>query len=248
MQTIQCAEVWGGIKNQDVDACSRCLNVSLYSSACDGGRGGDVYYLSVCGYDRLTRVAIADVAGHGESVSRISDWLYQCLKERMNDSDGAEVLRDLNHRIVENDSGAITTAAVLGFYVDHDETYYAYAGHPPAYVYNRGNDEWRALQIGRGSAGLTNLPLGVDDTVTFDQAAAPFRSGDRMLLYTDGVLEARSPNGEEFGSQRLYEVLQAARDETLPRLKRRILSELVEFAGGGPLTHDDVTLLAAEMR
>ncbi len=48
MLHLQCSEIWGGIKNQDVDVCSPGLNVSLYSSSCDGGKGGDVYYFSLC--------------------------------------------------------------------------------------------------------------------------------------------------------------------------------------------------------
>ena len=39
MRRLKCSEVWGGIKNQDVDVCSLGLNVSLYSSSCDGGKG-----------------------------------------------------------------------------------------------------------------------------------------------------------------------------------------------------------------
>ena len=247
MHEIQCAEVWGGIKDQDVDACSRSLNVSLYSSACDGGRGGDIYYLSVCGYEKLTRVAIADVAGHGERVSTVSTWLYECLKQRMNDSEGAGVLRDLNQRVVERGFGAITTAAVVGFYLNHDGTYFSYAGHPPIFVYDRSNDRWRTETIGTPSTKLANLPLGIDEDVTFDQGATPFHSGDRMLLYTDGVLETNSPDGELFGAERLHELLNSARNESLPGLKRRLLDGLREFANGA-LKHDDVTLLVAEMR
>ena len=85
MHRIQCTEIWGGIKNQDADVCSRGLTASLYSSACEGGKGGDIYYLSVCGEDKLTRIAIADVVGHGEQVSAVSQWLYDTLQDRMND-------------------------------------------------------------------------------------------------------------------------------------------------------------------
>ena len=56
MRRLKCAEIWGGIKNTDLDVCSSGVTVSLYSSACDGGRGGDVYYFSVCGADRVTRL------------------------------------------------------------------------------------------------------------------------------------------------------------------------------------------------
>ena len=68
MHRLQCAEIWGGIRNQDTDVCSAGITASLFSGACDGGKGGDIYYLSVCNSDMLTRIAIADVIGHGRAV------------------------------------------------------------------------------------------------------------------------------------------------------------------------------------
>ncbi len=56
MLHLRSSEVWGGIKNQDVDVCSPGLNVSRYSSSCGGGKGGEVYYLSLCSADRVTRI------------------------------------------------------------------------------------------------------------------------------------------------------------------------------------------------
>ncbi len=87
MLRLQCAEVWGGIKNEDLDVCSPGLNVSLYSSSCDGGKGGDVYYFSLCSADRVTRIALADVAGHGEQVSQIGQWVYEQMAAKLDEPD-----------------------------------------------------------------------------------------------------------------------------------------------------------------
>ena len=85
MLRLQCAQIWGGIENQDQDVCSSTITASVYASACDGGKGGDVYYFSVCAGDKLTRIAVADVVGHGAAVSNVSAWLYTALEARMND-------------------------------------------------------------------------------------------------------------------------------------------------------------------
>ena len=84
MYEIKCGEVWGGIRGTDVDAITSGVEACLFSSACDGGKGGDIYYFSVCTGDLLTRIAIADVMGHGKPVSDTSEWLYNSLQERMN--------------------------------------------------------------------------------------------------------------------------------------------------------------------
>ena len=76
---IRCAEVWGGIRNAELEAVTSGVRASLFSSSCEGGEGGDVYYFSVCGADSLTRVALADVTGHGQTVSQVGRWLYDAL-------------------------------------------------------------------------------------------------------------------------------------------------------------------------
>src|ERR1041384_444919 len=96
MHRIRCSEVWGGIQDVELDVATSGLTVSLYSAACDGGKGGDVYYFSVCGSDKLTRIAVADVAGHGEAVSHMSQWLYDAPVGRINSFQGKAILPDLN--------------------------------------------------------------------------------------------------------------------------------------------------------
>ena len=56
---IRCAEIWGGILAVDTDMTTAGLSASIFSTAHDGDRGGDMYYVSVCKWDYLTRVAIA---------------------------------------------------------------------------------------------------------------------------------------------------------------------------------------------
>src|SRR5688500_14430771 len=93
------------------------VDASLLSTACDGaGKGGDIYYFSVCDGDDLTRIVLADVAGHGLPVSDVSAWLYESMLRAMNTIAGDRVLSDLNEVATERGMTALTTAAVAGFY------------------------------------------------------------------------------------------------------------------------------------
>src|SRR5215472_9973528 len=93
---VRCAEIWGGILAIDTDIATQGLSASIFSTAHDGDRGGDMYYVSVCKWDYLTRFAVADVRGHGGQASRISSWVYEAMQKRMNTTSGQQILSDLN--------------------------------------------------------------------------------------------------------------------------------------------------------
>jgi serine phosphatase RsbU (regulator of sigma subunit) len=80
---LQCKEIWGGIRNQDIEVSAGKVIGSIYSVSSEGGMGGDIYYFGVCKGDTITRLAIADVTGHGEAVSEISRYVYDSLKAHM---------------------------------------------------------------------------------------------------------------------------------------------------------------------
>ena len=80
---IECKQVLGGIRNKDIEVSAGKIIASIYSAACCGGRGGDIYYFGVCKGDIITRLAIADVTGHGQAVSKTSQCIYDTLNAYM---------------------------------------------------------------------------------------------------------------------------------------------------------------------
>ncbi len=78
----------------------------------------------------------------------------------------------------------------------------------------------------------------------YEQAEAALQPGDMLLLYTDGVTEARNPEGEEFGEDRLLDTLRAAPGAGAQAAADRLLEALTRFAAGAP-QHDDITLIVA---
>jgi len=239
-------EVWGGIRSDDLQAETSGVIASLYSRACDGGKGGDMYYFSVSASDLLTRIAVADVSGHGRAVTDVSQWIYASLAERMNGADGNQVLADLNRLASERGYRALTTAAVVTFYRADSSLAFAYAGHPPMLVRRRSDESWGTLPL-EDRSGPANLPLGVDPEIPYDQRQIRLAGGDRLFLYTDGVIEARNGDRELFGVSRLLSVLDARADAPARTLKDAVLDALVDYTGNN-LGHDDVTFLVVEVR
>jgi sigma-B regulation protein RsbU (phosphoserine phosphatase) len=245
MHRLNCSEVWGGIKNTDLDACSAGMTVSLFSSACEGGKGGDVYYFTVCGQDMLTRLVLADVVGHGQQVSQISQWVYDQLADRMDDPDQPALLSDLNNLVVDRGFGAMTTAVVLSYYLENRHVYYCYAGHP-AMLSRNGGAGWHEMTLPAGTRP-TNLPLGVEAGMAYDMGDAAFAKGDRLFLFSDGLVEAPNESGDHFGPARLRNALAEAGDAEPMALKNQVLSRLRQWTNG-LLDHDDVTLIAIQLQ
>ena len=244
MYRIQCGELWGGVRGNDIEACSKSVTASLFSSASDGGKGGDIYYFSVCNGDLLTRLAIADVLGHGQVVSDTSQWLYDALRGRMNDANGNEVLNELNLLAKQHGYDALTTAVLAAFYSQTGELMFSYAGHHPVMVRRRNSRQWAAIEI-ENSGDRANLPLGVDASSNYLQQSTPLGSGDQLFLYTDGVLETPDNDQNLFGMERLYETLNAA-DRNVHAIKHAVLESILMHSEGN-LSHDDVTFVAVEI-
>ena len=177
---IRCAEIWGGILAVDMDMTTAGLSASIFSTAHDGDRGGDIYYVSVCKWDYLTRLAIADLRGHGGQASRLSAWVYDSMQKRMNTTSGHKILSDLNGEVKSRGFDAITTAVVVGYHNTKRKLYFSYAGHPPAYV-QRGGGEWQPLTLAP-SSGPTNLPLGILPKTKYDVEDIHMEPGDRICL------------------------------------------------------------------
>ncbi len=242
---IHCSEIWGGNQTVDTEVCTGALTASLYSSGIDGESGGDIYYFSVCGKEMLTRIAVADVAGHGKTVSDTSHWLYRAMVTHMNDFEGDTILQELNVMAVNQGISAMTTAEVVTFNKKDSTLSYSNAGHPPPLIRRSGDKGWGRLVLNHSSE-KSNLPLGVMEEVSYEREAVVLGSGDLLFLYTDGVTDARNREGGKFGNDGLLRTLNEVDDRNIDTIKSTILSSLNGFTGGG-LNHDDVTFLALQI-
>lgn len=243
---IRCAEVWGGIEQIDRDIVTGGLTASVYSKASGGSRGGDMYYFSVCGGDQLTRIVLADVQGHGESIAQVSAWLYELVRDSLESLDATGVLTTLNTRMLQHASQITATVAIVSYYLGDRTLYFSYAGHPPVLLQKRTGKVWKPLDLTDDNRGLVNLPLGMFPHVGYSQETASVEAGDRVFVYSDGITEYPSAQGEPIGPEWLIEHLEARSDHSTAELKRTVLAGLTgENAAGAD--HDDMTLMVVEV-
>jgi sigma-B regulation protein RsbU (phosphoserine phosphatase) len=144
----------------------------------------------------------------------------------------------------------MTTAAVVAYYRQEGEARVSYAGHPPV-LYRRASDKAWAYARPTGRKGQSdgfplNIPLAVDLDTHYGQLTIPMAPGDRLFVYTDGIIDAPNPEGESFGLVRLKDALEANAGAPLSELKSAVLKTLNQYTEND-LTHDDVTLIALEI-
>jgi len=245
MHAIKCSEIWGGNEKIDTGVCAGALSISLYSRGTDGDRGGDIYYISVCGKEMLTRIAIADVSGHGQAVSHTSQWLYGSMKSHMNDLNGDRILKDLNSLVNKENRNALTTAQVITFNKDDSRLYFSYAGHPPLLIKRAGENGWERLNL-KNPSEKANLILGVIENTLYDRESVILKSNDLLFLYTDGVIETRNQAGQLFGTNQLIDLLNQKSKESVQTIKKLVVDSLLNFSGGN-FEHDDVTMMVLQV-
>ena len=113
---------------------------------------------------------------------------------------------------------------------------YSNAGHHPPYVLRPGE------KIIIQELIRTGLPIGVQAGATWSKAAVQIDPGDRLILYTDGVPDARNPNGESLSVQPMLEVAKQNLGLSAEELQSKLLAEISGFVAGGTQS-DDITLM-----
>ena len=191
-------------------------------------------------------MAVADVRGHGEPVSDISQWLYGALRDRMNDLDGNTILAELNALACARGYEAMSTAVVVTLSRLNHDLVLSYAGHPPLLIYRRTVKRWEPMIL-KSQRSYANLPLGAFLDVTYDQEFQTMTAGDRLFVYTDGVIDAANGEGTFFGIEGIVAALERAGSGTPQDLKKAVGDALHDHSDGS-LQHDDVTFMALEIR
>ncbi len=201
--------------------------------------GGD-YYDYLQDRDGRLGLAIADVSGKGVSAALLMASLQASVRSRFPTAETpGELAADLNEALFGSSSAArYATAFLATFDRETRRLTYTNAGHLPA-ILVRGQETARCDEGG--------MPIGLFEGATYTTGARTLAPGDLLALFTDGITEAPAPDGEEFGAERLAELLRAHRGRPLAAIIEIVLGAVLQWSG--PVdAHDDVTLVLARVR
>jgi serine phosphatase RsbU (regulator of sigma subunit) len=204
--------------------------------------GGDTFDYAV--NDSTAHLAVFDAMGHGLSAARVAAVTisaYRNARRQLLDLDGTYALIDAVLR-EEFRGERFATGVVAQLDLDSGLLRWVNAGHPPPLVL-RGGKLVKMLEL-RPSTPL-GVPFGESAVAVGEEALEP---GDRVLLYTDGVTEARTATGDFFTAERLAEFLerQAAAGLPTPETLRRLQHAILRYQEGQ--LQDDATALLVEWR
>jgi hypothetical protein len=200
--------------------------------------GGD-YYDYFVESDRVALVC-GDAAGHGMAAGLVLSALrsgFTLLRDSL--SDPAVVLRRL-HDLVAQTSRRRMLVTVSVVLIDHAarQATVASAGHPPVLL--------RRADGRVESIDLFAPPLGVRLPVDIPQRTVAIASGDTFVLHSDGVYETRSPGGEDYGMERLEEVVRAHGGGSAEELRDAIVRDVGAFRESDEAA-DDVTVVVCRV-
>lgn len=197
--------------------------------------GGD-YYDFIKRDDGRLVIALGDVSGKGTAAALLMSSLHASIHAQTGSHDTlVETISAVNRYLAEN---IPSNRFVTLFYAELDPesgaVSFLNAGHnPPLIVHAAGTVE----QLASGG-----LPLGIKADADYREGRTHLLPGDVLVIYSDGVTEAASPNGEEFGPTRLYEVVSRNVDASAAGIRDRIESALTKFSQGTQAA-DDITLV-----
>lgn len=182
-------------------------------------------------------ILVADVSGHGVPAALIASMVKLAFAGQATNADKpAELLRAMNISLCGNTQGQFVTGAYLYLSASGERMYYAAAAHPAMYLL-RDRKVLRIVENG--------LMLGAFTFAPYTEISQAMQPGDRFLLYTDGILETGNADGEEYGGDRLAELLLATATMDENRAADLIVRQVQNWAAS---QEDDLTVLICDYK
>lgn len=189
------------------------------------------------------RVVVGDISGHGVEAALLMTTARAFIRMRAGQpADPAQVVTLTNHDLALDmgDSGSFMTL----FYIEIDPhartARWVRAGHEPALLYCPVRDRFEEL-VGNGT------PLGVDQDFGFTEQTLPaLHPGTILVLGTDGIWEARDPDGRFFGKERFRDIIRRQARGSAQDMVTAVFDEIGRFCRGLPYD-DDITLVVIKI-
>jgi sigma-B regulation protein RsbU (phosphoserine phosphatase) len=204
---------------------------------------GDFYDFIVVD-EKHIGILVADVSGHGMPAALIASMLKIALStQEAHAADPAQVLLGLNRALCGKFQHHYVTAAYLFVDMQKRTLTYAGAGHPPLLL-------WGGSSKGVRTVMENGMFLGRFPFATYSSVELPLQSGDRALLYTDGISETANSAGVEFGTDGFTQFLVTEQSTSADHFADRLLEELSHWSARGPAEDldDDITMVAIHVK
>jgi len=200
--------------------------------------GGDFFdYLDLS--DGRFAFALGDVAGKGPPAALLSALVQGIFAgQGMESSSPAETVERVNAAMIRRAIEARYVTLMYGQLAWDGKLTYCNAGHNPPFIVGKGG--LRRLEVG-------GRPAGMFEGLPFDEETLQLSPGDWVVVFSDGVSEALSATGEEFGDDRIVEVVNSHLDATTHAMVEALVARVKEFTRGAPQS-DDLTALVIRYR
>jgi sigma-B regulation protein RsbU (phosphoserine phosphatase) len=199
--------------------------------------GGDLYDFSLIDNEHLI-ISIGDVSDKGVPAALFMAVTMTLLKQatQRQELDPADALRQINTALAQGNESFMFVTFFLGVLnLRTGELRYSNAGHnPPVVIRSRGESTQIPMPDG--------LVLGVMPDAMYSTAKLHLSNGDSIVLYTDGITEAMSPQREIYTEERLLRVTESLAGSTPTELAQRIVDSVKSHVAQAPQS-DDITLL-----
>lgn len=215
--------------------CIPDLELETFSKSA-GDVGGD--YLNIKQLNKnCISILIGDVSGKGIPASMIMVMIHSiCNLIVTENRNPADVLKFLN-RGIESRTGydRFVTMQFLKIDIRTKTVQFANAGHLPLLIFRKNSDSFAFIDA-------DGLPAGIEKNSEYQQLTFHIEQGDILVLYSDGITEAKNKSGEEYGIDRLKFVIRGNYEHTITKMKEEILKDIDHFIGAAE-QQDDQTLV-----
>jgi serine phosphatase RsbU (regulator of sigma subunit) len=188
-------------------------------------------------------VLVADVSGHGLGAAILASMLKIAFSAQQDSlSDPGRVLAGMNQALQGKMEGHFVTAACLFLDLEAGNGRYAAAGHPPMFLCRKNEPEI-------GELGDNGLVLGPFPDAVFPLTTTALRAGDRIILYTDGVIEARNRSGSFLGAAGFKRFIQDRRSLAPESFASALIDHLSAWTESASrnAVDDDLTLVVLDI-
>ncbi|MFQ5677653.1 MAG: PP2C family protein-serine/threonine phosphatase, partial [bacterium] len=206
--------------------------------------GGD-YYDFLPNGDGNLGIVIGDVSGKGVSAAfymTMAKGIIKTLSKRTNNP--KQILTEMNAIFYENAPKDVFISVVYGLFDrEKNKLFFARAGHNPVIVRKKRSQQPELLRPNGLAIGLERGQLF---SQTIEEAVIPLEPDDVYVFYTDGISEAMNKNGDEFGEDRLRNVIAENGHCSAKDLIAKTTREIMKFSGNTE-QHDDITMVVVKV-